>query len=262
VSGRGRRAIREGDWRIARDRSRAHVTDGQLDALVEQTVQAIAARARTARLAYAWAGGKNSQVLAWLMTRAGVHDAVLGVTAGLEWPAMTAWRAAHLPLGCAVYTVPVGLGWLAAHPHLLFPPGSYLPAWSAAVAHRAQDRYFHREALDVLAVGRRRVEGHHTGPPGAACYTNADGVTRWSPIAHWTHEQVFALIDREDIALPPCYRWPRGFEVGTGAWAARPWTARAADGFAECWAIDATVVRAAARVLAPAADWMRATGRT
>lgn len=257
----GRRTIRDGDWRIARDRARAHVTDTELDALIDDTVHAITAQARTARIAYAWSGGKNSQVLAWLMGRAGIHQSVMGVTAGLEWPAMTTWRAQHLPLGCDVYTVPVGLPWLATRSHMLFPQGRHGAWWPALVDHRAQARYFHREALDVLAVGRRRVDGNYTGAHGADRYTNADGVTRWSPIAHWTHEQVFALIDRERLPMPPCYRWPRGFQVGTGAWPARQWTDDTAHGFAECWAIDPSVVCDAATVLPRAAAWMRATGR-
>lgn len=257
----GRRHIRDGDYRTALARARAHVTDSQLDDLIAATLADIIAVARAARLGYAWSGGKNSQALAYLMARAGIHTSVLCHSADLEWPAMAQWTAVTKPLGCETVTVPVGVAWLAAHPQLLFPQGRHGTRW-AQLHQQAMARWFHREALDVVAVGRRKVDGNWTGPPGTDRYTTAHGVTVWSPLSRWSHEQLFALLEREGLALPPCYRWPRGFQVGTGPWPARQWTDSVDHGFDECWRIDPAVIRRAAAALPAAADWMRRTGRT
>ena len=39
--------------------------------------------------------------------------------------------------------------------------------------------------------------------------------TRFSPIRHWTHEDVLAVAHYYDAPLPPFYDWPNGFIVGT-----------------------------------------------
>lgn len=249
------------DWRNALAHARTHVTDAELDDLVTVTVDAIRTEAKTQRIAYGWSGGKDSQVLSYLMNQAGIDTCVLGMTIGLEWPAMLAWLTDHMPIACDVIAAPLDLPWLASHPDMLFPQGTDGPKWFTLVQHKAQAAYFHREAVDMLALGRRRADGNYIGRKGADRYTNASGVTRWSPLADWTHEQVFALIDREAIPMPPCYQWPRGYQVGTGAWPARQWTLSPDQGFEECWTIDPDVIRHAATVLPQAADWMHRTGR-
>jgi len=248
-------------WREAIAQARTLVPDHELDRLISQTLDAIAAeRAAGARIGYAWSGGKDSQVMRWLMEQAGIKDAVLGMTVGLEWPAMLRWLTDHLPAGCDVHAEPLDLAWLAAHPAMLFPQGANGTRWFALVQHRAQRRYSRSNGLDLLALGRRRKDGNYVGAAGADRYTDSHGVTRWSPIAGWSHEQVFALLGREAIPLPPCYDWPRGYQVGTGPWPARQWTTSHDHGFAECWAIDAAHIRAVAADFAPAAAWMDRAG--
>jgi 3'-phosphoadenosine 5'-phosphosulfate sulfotransferase (PAPS reductase)/FAD synthetase len=248
-------------WQLALQQARQHVPDSELDALISRTVDEIRGEAKRCRVAFAWSGGKDSQALAWLMNQAGIDSCVLGMSIGLEWPAMLAWLTDNMPLACEVIALPLDLTWLRKHPHLLFPQGKDGPQWFSLVQHKAQDRYVTQESVDVLALGRRRADGNYTGPKGEDRYTSARGITRWSPIAAWTHEQVFALISREKLAMPPCYGWPRGFQVGTGPWPARQWTTSADHGFEECWQIDADVIRRAAAVLPQAADWMHRTER-
>lgn len=249
------------EWRNALAHARTHISDADLDALISSTVDTIRREAKTQRIAYGWSGGKDSQALAWLMAQAGIDTCVLGMTVGLEWPAMLAWLTDHMPVGCDVIAAPLGLEWLAAHPEMLFPKNSYGPKWFTLVQHKAQARYFTREAIDLLALGRRRADGNYIGPKGHDRYTNVARITRWSPLAEWTHEQIFALIDREAIPMPPCYTWPRGYQVGTGAWPARQWTLSQDHGFEECWMIDPDVIRHAATALPQAQEWMTRTGR-
>lgn len=250
-------------WREAAARAAETVPAPRLDELVERTVDRILAETNAGRhVAYAWSGGKDSQVLRYVMERAGVHRCVIGMTSGLEWPAMLAWITEHMPPGCDVIAVDLDLPWLAKHPEMLFPQGRYGPAWFRLVQHRAQRQFVRAHGVELLALGRRRADGNYTGPAGADRYTDRHGVTRFSPLADWTHEEVFALIARERLPLPPCYDWPRGFQVGTGPWPARQWTRDWDHGFEECWQIDPDVIRQAARELPPAAEWMSRTGRS
>jgi 3'-phosphoadenosine 5'-phosphosulfate sulfotransferase (PAPS reductase)/FAD synthetase len=250
-------------WQEQMARARDVVTDVELDALTAATVGQVRAElAAGRRIAYAWSGGKDSQALRYVMEQAGVPACMVGMTIGLEWPAMLRWQTDHMPPGCEVVTVALDLPWLIKHPSMLFPQGAHGPRWFSLVQHRAQRVYFQREGLELLALGRRRKDGNFVGRDGQDRYTDRHGLTRWSPMADWTHEQVFALIDRHNIPLPPCYHWPRGFQVGTGPWPARQWTTSPDHGWAECWAIDSTVVRAAAATLPAAADWMSRNGKT
>lgn len=258
-----KQAIPDADaWRQAAIAARDTIPDSELDTLIDRTVDAVRAELKAGqRVAYGWSGGKDSQALRWVMEQAGAGECVLAMTEGLEWPDMLRWLSDHMPPGCEVRAVPLGLPWLARNPRMLFPQGADGPRWFTLVQHKVQAAYFRDQKLDLLALGRRRKDGNYVGEHGADRYTNRAGITRWSPLADWSHEHVFALIDREQLALPPCYGWPRGYQVGTGPWAARQWTQSADHGFFECWEIDPSVVRAAAEVVPQAQAWLERTGR-
>jgi 3'-phosphoadenosine 5'-phosphosulfate sulfotransferase (PAPS reductase)/FAD synthetase len=258
----GRKRADAGYWRQVIAHARQLVPDRRLDPLLERTVEAVRAEARQGRVAYAWSGGKDSQALRFVMEAAGVHECVLGRSTGLEWPAMLRWQARHMPPGCETIALPLDLRWLRGRPKMLFPQGEDGNRWFNLIQHKAEAQYFVREGLDLLALGRRRADGNYVGPRGTDRYTNRDGITRWSPLADWSHEEVFSLILREGLAFAPCYDWPRGWQVGTGPWPARQWTRSIDHGFAECWAIDPNVIRQAAAVLPQAAAWMSRNGKT
>jgi 3'-phosphoadenosine 5'-phosphosulfate sulfotransferase (PAPS reductase)/FAD synthetase len=250
-----------GAWRQAAITAADSVPAAELDQLADQTVTAVRAELKAGRrIAYGWSGGKDSQALRWVMEQAGAGECVLAMTAGLEWPAMLRWLSDHMAAGCEARTVPLDLPWLARNPRMLFPQGGDGARWFTLVQHKVQAAYYTDSRLDLLALGRRRADGNYVGPKGEDRYTNREGITRWSPLAAWSHEHVFALIARERIPLPPCYDWPRGYQVGTGPWPARQWTSSVAHGLAECWVIDPSVVRAAAEILPQARDWIEQEG--
>lgn len=249
-------------WKTAMANAAQTWPDDRLDELVETTAAAIRFTVGRQRAAIAWSGGKDSLVLAHVAQLAGITQSVLAITEGLEFPAFLAWVTDHMPDDLTVISTGQTLPWLAEHPKMLFPQGEYGPRWFQIVNHRGQDRFFRDEHLDLLLTGRRRADGNYTGPAGTDLYRNAKGTVRYSPLASWSHEAVFALINRENIALPPCYDWPRGFQVGTGAWPARQWTRNVDHGFEEVWAIDPDVIRNAAATLPAAADWLQRTGHT
>jgi 3'-phosphoadenosine 5'-phosphosulfate sulfotransferase (PAPS reductase)/FAD synthetase len=243
-------------WQAAAAGARDLWPDPLLNRLIDQTVETIRTVARTRHVAYAWSGGKDSLALQQVMAYAGIHECVLGIS-NLEYPAMLAWVTRHMPDGLSVESTGQDLHWLNAHPMMLFPQHQYGPRWFQIVQHKVQRDYFAANRLDLLALGRRHADGNYTGPAGLDRYTDRHGTVRWSPIAHWSHEAVLALLTRERVELPPCYSWPRGFQVGTGSWPARQWTRSRDHGWCEVWEIDPSRVREAATVLPEAADWMR-----
>lgn len=248
-------------WQAAWDASRDMWPDQLLDQLIDRTVDEITTTLAGKRAAYAWSGGKDSLALRYVVERAGVHDCVLSISE-LEYPAHLQWITDNMPPGLTVLSQGQNLDWLARHPKMLFPQGPYGPRWFTIVNHRGQEQYFRREKLDVLVLGRRRADANYCGTKaGENYYTNGRGITRYSPIADWPHEAVLSLIRREDMSMPPCYGWPRGYQVGTGSWPARQWTQDHDHGWSEVWDIDRGVVRQAASVLPEAADWMRRNGK-
>jgi 3'-phosphoadenosine 5'-phosphosulfate sulfotransferase (PAPS reductase)/FAD synthetase len=239
-------AIRSG----ARGISRAAV-----DAKVERAVGEVRAFCRGKNAAFAWSGGKDSIALAAVCDLAGVPDCVLGIT-DLEYPAFLAWVTAHMPDRLEVINTGLDLDWLAANPGMLFPHNASVAAqWFARVQHTAQRQYYRRNQLDVILVGRRRADGNFVGRDGENWYS-ADGVLRYSPLADWSHAEVFAVIDRFGLAMPPFYDWPRGYRCGTHPWAARQWCRNVAHGWHEVHTIDPTIVRQAAERLPSAAEYL------
>lgn len=221
--------------------------------LVETAALAVRQRVRGLdRVAYGWSGGKDSQGLRVVMEAAGVRQSVL-VISGLEYPAFLAWCTDHMPWGLTIeLREQLDLRWLAAHPHMLFPGDAQTAArWFQLVQHAGQRAYARRERLDMLILGRRGADGNYLGrrtAPGAVPeYEDRDGFTRFSPIADWSHEDLLHVLATYEVPLPPCYSWPRGFRVGTGAWPARQWTGTHERGWAEVLSIDPSVVEEAAR---------------
>lgn len=225
--------------------------------LIDHTLAEIDRVCRGRRCAYGWSGGKDSQAIRWLAERAGITECVL-VISDLEYPAFLAWACDHMPHGCTVVDTGQNYPWLAAHPQMLFPADSKIAMdWMRGVQHTGQARYCRATGTQVLLLGRRRADGNYVGPHGRDSYPGKDGSLRYSPLADWSHRDVLALIAQEDLAMAPCYGWPRGFQVGTGPWPARQWCRDRADGWREVNAIDPGVVRRAAREGIPGAREVR-----
>lgn len=219
-----------------------------VDAKVDRAVAEVRLFCRGKNAAYAWSGGKDSVALGYVAALAGVPDCVLG-RCDLEYPAFLDWVKANAPQRLEVVNTGQDIEWLAANPGMLFPQQASVAAqWFARVQHTAQRRYYRARGLDVIMVGRRRSDGNFVGRGGQNWYS-ADGVLRYSPLADWSHADVFALIDHYGLAMPPIYDWPRGFRCGTHQWAARQWCRSIAHGWREVHAIDAGIVHMAA-------DWL------
>lgn len=221
------------------------VSEAALGELVAATIKDIKAKTAGKKAAYAWSGGKDSIVLGKLCEAAGVTDCMIGVC-DLEYPAFAGWIEANKPAGYEVINTHQGLDWLARHPEMLFPQNSATAGrWFSIVQHRAQRIYAKVHSLDLIILGRRRADGNYVGR-GTNIYTDGRGVTRFSPLAAWSHEHVLAYIHYHQLPLPPIYGWKNGYLCGTHPWPARQWTGSTENGWREVYDIDPSIVIEAA----------------
>ena len=224
-----KQSMEHGDFVRLRAMATVRVTRPEISAKVDRAVDEVRRFCRGKNAAYAWSGGKDSIALGLIAQLSGVTECVLGIT-DLEYPAFLAWVTAHMPDGLEVINTGLDLDWLAANPGMLFPKDSSIAAhWFAKVQHAAQRRFYKARGLDVILLGRRRDDGNFVGRAGENHY-ECDGVLRYSPLADWTHSDVFALIDHYGLPMPPFYDWPRGYRCGTHPWAARQWCRGIGDG--------------------------------
>lgn len=232
------------------------VSEAALGELVAATIEDIKAKTAGKKAAYAWSGGKDSIVLGKLCEAAGVTDSMIGVC-DLEYPAFAAWVEANKPEGCEVINTHQGFDWLARHPEMLFPQNSAAAGrWFSIVQHRAQRIYAKAHDLDLIILGRRRADGNYVGR-GTNIYTDGKGVTRFSPLAAWSHEHVLAYIHYHQLPLPPIYGWKNGYLCGTHPWPARQWTGGTENGWREVYDIDPSIVIEAAEKIESARAFLK-----
>lgn len=249
--------LEHADFAAIRLQAKRTISKREIDAKIDRAVAEVRQFCAGRNAAFAWSGGKDSVALAQVASLSGIPDCVLGIT-DLEYPAFLGWVTNHMPDRLEVVNVGLDLDWLAANQDMLFPQNAATAAaWFAKVQHAAQARYYRRNRLDVILVGRRRQDGNFVGRGGQNHY-ECGGITRYSPLADWTHADVFALIDHYRLPLPPFYGWPRGYRCGTHAWAARQWCKGIMDGWREVFAIDDTIVTYAARRIPSAARYLEA----
>lgn len=243
-------------WIEAMDHIEELVTKEELDQLVQETIREIETAVGGKRAAYAWSAGKDSLVLGDICRQAGIMDCMLAVC-NMEYPAFTAWIEEHKPENLEIINTGQDLEWLKKHPEMLFPGDSKAAArWFSIIQHRAQTKYYKAHDLDLILLGRRRADGNYCGR-GSNIYTDGKGITRYSPLAGWSHEAVLAYIHYYKIPLPPIYDWPNGFLCGTHPWPARQWTRSEENGWEEIYQIAPDVVKEAAKAIPGAKKYLK-----
>lgn len=232
------------------------VSKKDLEKKVRQTVEDIRLKAGGKNAAFAWSGGKDSLVLEKLCYMAGIRECVL-VICDLEYREFLSWVTDHMPDSLEVIDTGQNLEWLSVHPQMLFPQNSNIAAqWFHIVQHRGQAKYYKARGLDILLLGRRKADGNYVGK-GSNIYTDGKGVTRFSPLADWSHEDILAFIHYYNIALPPFYHWPNGYHCGTHPWPARQWTGSIPEGWKEVYSIDSSIVESAAQLIPSAKEFLK-----
>lgn len=254
-----KQSISNETWLKAMETIEDSISREELNRLADATIQDIKTRVKGKRAAYAWSGGKDSIVLGNLCEAAGVVDSMIGVC-DLEYPDFVAWIEANKPTGCKVINTHQGMDWLADHQEMLFPQNSATAGrWFSLVQHRAQRIYSKSHALDLIILGRRKADGNYVGQ-GTNIYTDGKGVTRFSPLATWSHEHVLAYIHYHQLPLPPIYEWKNGYLCGTHPWPARQWTGSVENGWREVYDIDPSIVIEAAEKIESARAFLKGVG--
>lgn len=255
ILGRKQR-IKNLDWLDAFGKIEQLVTKKELDTKINKTVSEICKRVNNKKAAFAWSGGKDSLVLHKVCEMADIRFCVL-VVCNLEYPAFLQWVEAYKPLGLSVINTGQDMQWLAEHQNMLFPQDSKTASkWFQIVQHRGQEKYYKENNLDIILLGRRKVDGNYVGKD-ENIYTNNRGITRYSPLADWSHEEILAFIHYYDIVLPPFYQWENGYCCGTHPWPARQWTNSIQNGWEEIYNIDHTIVEEAAKFITSAENFMK-----
>lgn len=248
----------QADWVQARIDIERLVSKEQLDGKISKAVEEVSDVIKGKNVAYGWSGGKDSLALEHVMNLAGVKECLMAMT-NLEYPAFLQWVTDNMPPGLEIINTGQDLDWLVDNLHMLFPRDSKTAAkWFKMVQHTGQEQYYAEHKLDLIILGRRKKDGNHIpyDPKGRPIYTNAKGITRYSPLAEWTHEEVLALMHYYQTPEPPIYSWPRGYQVGTGSWPARQWTRDDRHGWSEVNAIDPSIVKEAAERIDSAARFL------
>lgn len=254
VLGRKQR-IKNSDWIDTFGKIEQLVSKKELDQLVEKSVKEIKGKTKGKEAAYAWSGGKDSLVLGEICRMAGISSCVL-VICDLEYQAFLQWVTDNMPPELSIINTGQDLEWLSTHQQMLFPQDSKTAAqWFHMVQHRGQAKYYKENNLDVILLGRRKSDGNYVGK-GDNIYTNGQGITRYSPLSDWSHEQILAFIHYYNVELPPFYEWQNGYYCGTHPWAARQWTGSIENGWKEVYQIDSSIVIEAAEHIQSAKDFL------
>lgn len=233
-----------------------YVTRLELDELVNKTLEEIKRNTAGKKTAYAWSAGKDSIVLGKLCEMAGIKECMMAVC-DLEYPAFMEWVNEHKPEKLTLINTGQNLEWLAKHPEMLFPQESKTASiWFRIVQHNGQAKYYKKNQLDMILLGRRRADGNYVGRK-SNIYTNAKGVTRYSPIADWSHEAVLAFIHYYDMNLPPIYGWKNGYLCGTHPWPARQWTKDSYNAWEEVYQICPEIVQNASERISGAEEYLK-----
>lgn len=207
-----------------------------IEALIDKTVADIKEKTKGKKAAYSWSAGKDSIALQYVCQKAGIEDNVF-VYCDLEYTSFMDWVNKHKPKKCTMINTGQDLKWLAEHPEMLFPQDSKIAGkWFQIIQHRGQEQYYRDNNLDILCLGRRRQDGNYTGKDGI--YTNGKGITRYSPLYLWEHEDILALIAWYEMPIPPIYDWYNGYLCGTHNFAERQWTGSIENGWKEVYEIE------------------------
>jgi 3'-phosphoadenosine 5'-phosphosulfate sulfotransferase (PAPS reductase)/FAD synthetase len=196
--------------------SRSHIND-----LIDKTCSEIVKITEGKKCAIAWSGGKDSVALQLVAKEIGIHQAVIGLT-DLEYKQYLTWLDSYAPKDLTRINTGQDLDWLSKNEHYLFPANNKISSqWYKFVQQKAQGIYFKENNLDILLLGRRKADSNYVGKNGENIYSNRDGITLYSPLADWSHEEVIASIRYFNLPISPFYDMPRAFYLGTHPWAFR-----------------------------------------
>lgn len=249
-----KKSIKNSDWKNMHENVSKIISKAHIEELEAKTIKDIAEKTQGKKSAYAWSGGKDSIVLGEICKKAGIKASMMAIC-NLEYPEFINWIKKNKPEGLEIINTGQDIVWLSQNLHMLFPEDSRIHAnWYKIVQHKAQRQYYKDKGLDIIILGRRKKDGNYVGK-GDNIYTS-NGVTRYSPLSEWSHEEISAYIHYNNLKLPPIYEWENGFVQGTHPWPARNRNGSIMETWYEVYQIDKSIVENASNYIESAKQFI------
>ena len=168
-----------------------------------------------------WIGGKDSLVLHSILRKSGIHFTPIMWRGVNEFPCMTKWINENAPADLITETIDdFSLDFLEKNPEYLFCKGDTKKKW-LELKWKRYNKDIPKHGFDLFIVARRTADRNICGKKENNFVVKKDKYSTYSPLAKWTHEELFAYISYNKIELPPLYSFKRGLEVGSiamGEW--------------------------------------------
>lgn len=206
------------DWLEVYYNIEKYVSKAEIDIKIREAVEEIKGMTKNRKAAFGWSGGKDSNVLNFVMNKAGISNCMWG-RCNLEYPIYEEWVQKNKPVGLEEVNMGQDMAWLYQNYNMLFPSDRrVVQKWFKIVQQKAQRIYMDRNGLDIFILGRRTQDGNYTGKviarkDSGSCYKPKTGIWMYCPIRAWKHEDILAVIKYYKLELPPTYFMKDGFQL-------------------------------------------------
>lgn len=191
--------------------------------LEQDCLRKISERIGTLKTAYGYSSGKESIVILHLCKQLGIPGVIINsADPRMHYPVMRSWVKREIKKhGVHQHPRPITLEWLGQHPNQVFSRSSSdSQKWFARTHQTGLREYYKQNNLDLIILGRRKQDGNVMGRGSQSeGYTDQKNFTYYFPLASWTHAQVFAYLDHNNLKLPPRYSWTNGYLNESFYWA-------------------------------------------
>lgn len=234
---KSKKYVKEHEWIETFENIEKYVTKKHIDDLTRKTKDEIKQRIGRKKAAVSWSAGKDSIVLGALCSD--ISNWFIALSR-LEYPDFEKWLNENSPKQLEKVYVELDLKWLSKNREMLFPNDSkILGKWYRIIQHKIQREYCKKNGIEIVLLGRRKKDGNYIGKDKE--YTK-NGVIYYTPIAEWTHEEVFGFLHYNGCALPKIYDYPDGYKNGTHVWPSRAMKTNKIETWREIYDIDKNIV--------------------
>lgn len=251
---KSKKHVKEQEWLEVYKNIENYISKEHVDKLTDKTKKAIKERIKGKKTAVSWSGGKDSIILEGLCSNIGIKNWFIALTK-LEYPDFLDYLKENSPPGLDKVVVDLDLEWLSKNKEMLFPDNAkVLGKWYRIVQHKVQRQYCQENDIDILILGRRKKDGNFIGKNNEYI---KNGTVYYTPVADWTHEEVFGFLHYNGYKLPKIYEYRDGFRNGTHVWPSRERKVSILDTWREIFEIDQSIVKEASKYFEEAKEVIR-----